>query len=565
MSDHGDKDIDVTEPTSSPSPDQPAPAAPPAAPFASPAPASAHNVADALFGPSTQTANAIDPTTLPTITTASLREALSDAGVIDDRAVVSLLGPDRKSAKIDRFELTLVQNNVLSVNTLAEYKARVSGRTAFELQSYSAVPVLPVDVARTTGALVVSRTPSAVAFVLDDPVAVERVAAALGSRNFEIWTITAPTFVRLFKELYTGEVAQNLPAVPDIYGVLDAMIEDGSSDLHLGVGEPPILRSSGDLMRLETQPVDQEWMKRSIEALTGDVGMHAVETRWDADAGFQYGIHKFRINAGADDRGYTLAIRRLSTEVPTMDKLNLPPAIRAFAELERGLVLVTGPTGSGKSTTLAAILSHIGVSQARHMITLEDPIEYKIPHRKGRVQQRELGKSFTSFSDGIRQSLRQDPDVVLVGEARDLETIRAAVTAAETGALVFATLHTYDAASTLGRIISQFSEGEQNQIRAQLAYVLKGVVSQTLVRSNTGGRVAAFEILVGTPAVSNNLRKPEGVANLRQVIVTGAGDGMQTLEFHLAQLVKRGLISQADAEFKARDTQEFYQYLNAGE
>lgn len=531
-------------------------------PEPTPAP-SGGSLADDLFGPSTSNAQSSIAGQLPTISAQALLDNLVETRVLSESSIVSLLGPARKGTTIDKLEMMLVKGNVISPATLAEHVSTVSGRQTFENSELAAVPVLPADVARQAAAIAIGRSPSTVAFVADDPAAVALVAEALGTKHFDIWLMTAPTFIEQFKALYKNEANRQLPPVPPIYDVLDEMIRQDSSDLHLGVGEAPIIRVNGELARFETQPVDNEWMKQSVTALTGEDGMKIVEERWDVDRGYRYGDVKFRVNAGADMAGYTMAIRKLSTDAPTMEKLNLPPAVRAFTELERGLVLVTGPTGSGKSTTLAAILGHIGLNQPRHMITLEDPVEYEIPSRVGRVQQREAGRSFTTFADGIRQSLRQDPDVVLVGEARDLETIRAAVTAAETGALVFATLHTYDAASTIGRIISTFPEGEQAQIRAQLAYVLKGVLSQTLVKTLNGGRVGAFEILVGTNAVANNLRKPDGAVGIRQVIVTGSKHGMQTIEFHLAQLVKQGIISQADGEYKARSVDEFYQYLNA--
>jgi twitching motility protein PilT len=226
-------------------------------------------------------------------------------------------------------------------------------------------------------------------------------------------------------------------------------------------------------------------------------------------------------------------------------------------------VLVTGPTGSGKSTTLAALLDHIARKQGRHLITLEDPIEYVFnAGPTSVVNQREHGASFTSFPDALRQALRQDPDVVLVGEMRDAATAQTAVTAAETGHLVFSTLHTYDAQSTVARLVSMYPEGEQDHAREKLAYILRGVVSQTLVpRANTTGRVAAMEIMTSTPAIANNLRNPQGIVHLRSTIQTSRKEGMQTMEMALADLVVRGVVSQEEAEFRARDIEEFRRYL----
>lgn len=305
-------------------------------------------------------------------------------------------------------------------------------------------------------------------------------------------------------------------------------------------------------------------MRSQIMSILGAEALEEVLRTHNRDAGYGYGSVRFRINVGADMHGRTMAIRRLPSRIPSFDDLGLPNSVRRFCDLERGLVLVTGPTGSGKSTTLAAILSHIALNQPRHILTLEDPIEFVLPSRKAVVHQREAKLSFTSFADGLRQSLRQDPDVILVGEARDPETIRAAVTAAETGALVFATLHTYDAAMAVGRIVSAYPEGEQEQVRSQIAGVLKGVVSQTLLPAVSGGRVGAFEVLVSTPGIVNNLRKVDGLLQLRQLIATGVKQGMQTMEMHLAQLVRRGLVTEAEAEFKARDNEEFHRHLAAG-
>lgn len=521
------------------------------------------NIGESLFGPAPKNDPAL-PHLEAKISAAKLLKKLTDEGILDNQQIISLLGHTRHSIKLDELERVLVDNSMLSIVKLAEYRTAITGYPSFETApTAQPLPVLDEGTVKKCAAIAVAAPNPTVAMILDDPVLIELLKEALQEESIDIWMITTPKFMELYRELYKGATEKSQPAVPDIFGIFDEMITRDSSDLHLGVGDQPRMRLDGALKPLETQLVDKQWMRQSIVSLLGQPGLEKVDTKFDADGGFRYGSEKFRINAGANSLGPTLAIRRLSSEIPTMDKLNLPSAIRNFTELERGLVLVTGPTGSGKSTTLAAVLSEIGVSQPRHMITLEDPIEYELPQRKGRVQQRELGSSFTSFSDGIRQSLRQDPDVILVGEARDMETIRAAVTAAETGALVFATLHTYDAASTIGRIINTFPEGEQAQIRAQLAYVLKGVVSQTLCQRTGGGRVAAFEILVGTNAVANNLRKIDGLNGLRQVIVSGAKDGMQTIESHLADLVRLGQITEDEARYKAREVGEFEQYLNA--
>ena len=247
--------------------------------------------------------------------------------------------------------------------------------------------------------------------------------------------------------------------------MFDEAVQREASDIHLSVSVPPTLRVDGSLIYLERAPLTEEWMRQQVVTLFGQESLEEVLTKYNRDGGFSYGPVRFRINVGADMNGLTMAIRRLPSRIPSFDDLGLPLAVRQFCELERGLILVTGPTGSGKSTTLACLLAHIALHQSRHVLTLEDPIEFVLPAKKSIVHQREHKLSFTSFADGLRQSLRQDPDVILVGEARDQETIRAAVTAAETGALVFATLHTYDAASSLGRIVSSYPAEEQEQVR----------------------------------------------------------------------------------------------------
>jgi twitching motility protein PilT len=259
-----------------------------------------------------------------------------------------------------------------------------------------------------------------------------------------------------------------------------------------------------------------------------------------------------------------MTLRKLPSVIPTFDDLSAPDAIRRFAELERGLVLVTGPTGSGKSTTLAAIINAIITGSARHVITLEDPIEFRFPtDRASLVNQREYGSSFSDFPEGIRDSLRQDPDVILVGEMRDKQTIAAALTAASTGHLCLGTLHTSDAPQTVARIVNAFDSSERDEVRAQLAQMLKGVVSQTLLpRAGNKGRVAAYEILVANPAIATNLRKVGGENALKQTMQTAAREGMVTLEASLASLVRRGVVRKDEAEFRAQDVEEFQRALD---
>lgn len=498
----------------------------------------------------------------PSISGRQMLDTFLEEGLLDESQMVSLLGAERHDASIDKVEMAVITKNALSLNDVLALKARLSGKPVLTDGAVEALPILPKAVAKATGALALDLPSPTIAIIEDLPENLERIAIALRRDDFAVWLLTAPQFLDLYRAAYSDTKSDLRPPTRDIFEVFDECIRLDASDIHLSVGAPPILRLAGALQPQHRQPLDQKWMRDNVELLLGPKALERALDRWDHDAGYSYGDVRFRINVGADVKGLTLAIRRLPSKIPSFDDLGLPAAVRKFASLERGLVLVTGPTGSGKSTTLASLLSHIGLNQPRHMLTLEDPIEFTLPARQSLIQQRELGSSFSSFADGLRQSLRQDPDVVLVGEARDRETIGAAVTAAETGALVFASLHTYDAASTLGRIISVYPEGEQEQIRNQLAYVLKGVVSQTLVPAISGGRIAAFEVLVSTPAVVNNLRKPDGLLQIKQTLATGQSHGMQTMEAHLAQLAKRGVVTVGDAEYKARDLDEFRRQLD---
>ncbi len=500
----------------------------------------------------------------PSISSDMILDVLLRDGVVDEQRLVQMLGADRHSGRIDTVEIALVRNDVISVPRLLALKSALSGMAVLEEGSFGILPILEQSVARSTGALVVDRPVPTVAFVEDLPMNLEKVAQTLGRRDFEVWLMTAPQFAELYRTIYQGGQTGRKQETRDIFEIFDEAITKEASDIHLSVNLPPMLRLDGSLVPMDRTPLSDEWIRNQVRNILGEPILEEVLRKHNRDAGYSYGPVRFRINVGADMHGLTMAIRRLPNRIPDFDTLGLPISVRRFADLERGLVLVTGPTGSGKSTTLATLLSHIAINQSRHILTLEDPIEFVLPAKKSIVHQREHGISFTSFADGLRQSLRQDPDVILVGEARDQETIRAAVTAAETGALVFATLHTYDAASSLGRIISSYPEGEQDQIRSQLAYVLKGVVSQSLVPAISGGRIAAFEVLLSTPGVMNNLRKVDGLLQIRQLISTGIKQGMQTMEMHLAQLVRRGLISEAEAEFKARDMDEFRRHLTTG-
>jgi twitching motility protein PilT len=334
--------------------------------------------------------------------------------------------------------------------------------------------------------------------------------------------------------------------------LLDSLWTMGGSDLLLTVGTPPRVRVDGELREVPGAagllPADTARMAESV--LTAEqCAVHAAGG--DIDFSFSW-RDTARIRGSAfRQRGSTaLALRLMPYQIPSFDELGLPEAVRRFATLDQGLVLVTGPTGSGKSTTVAAMIAWINVHRPLHVLTIEDPIEYVHRHQRAAVNQREVGLDTPSFADALRSALREDPDVLLVGEMRDLASIRFTLTLAETGHLVFATLHTNDTAQAVDRMVDVFPGDQQPQIRMQLMSSLTGIVHQRLVPRIGGGRVAAYEVLVATPAVRNLIR--EGRTNqLRNVIVTGQRDGMQTLEASLSALVKQGAISVADARSRS--------------
>ena len=318
-----------------------------------------------------------------------------------------------------------------------------------------------------------------------------------------------------------------------------------ASDVHISVNVPPVFRIHGELspQGASLRPQDTEMMARSI----------MKEDQWalfsqHGEIDFSYsvpGTTRLRVNVYRQRGCCSIAARLVPNSVPTLEMLRLPSVVGTFAQKPHGLVLVTGPTGSGKSTTLAALIRHINDSMNRHIITLEDPIEYLHAHNRSIIDQREIGLDTHGFAPALRAALRQDPDVILVGEMRDLETISTAITAAETGHLVFATLHTSDAISTIDRIIDVFPSSQQPQVRIQLASVLQGVVSQRLYKTKEGsGRVAALEILINTPAVSNLIRS-EKAHQIRSILQTNRAIGMQTMEMHVRELVNQGWLTES--------------------
>ncbi|WP_428909276.1 type IV pilus twitching motility protein PilT [Niallia sp. Krafla_26] len=331
--------------------------------------------------------------------------------------------------------------------------------------------------------------------------------------------------------------------------LLHFAFKNEASDLHITTGITPIVRINGKLKRIGVEKLTPEDTLRMAKEITTEVQFERFLNDGELDFSYSFqGICRFRVNMYRQRGSIGIVCRVINSEIPTIESLNLPPITKEFAKYPQGIILVTGPTGSGKSTTLAAIIDHINETQSKHILTLEDPIEYLHRHKNSIVNQREIGQDSQSFSIGLRAALRQDPDVILVGEMRDLDTIQTAITAAETGHLVLATLHTTGAAQTVDRIIDVFSAEHQQQIRTQLASTLVGVISQRLLPTADGsGRVAALEVLVSNYAVANLIRSNK-IHQIQTVLETGKSYGMQTMNMAVTQLVQKGIITRATAD-----------------
>jgi twitching motility protein PilT len=344
----------------------------------------------------------------------------------------------------------------------------------------------------------------------------------------------------------------------DITQLLAFTVKNHASDLHLSAGLPPMIRVHGDVRRLNVDPLDHPQVSAMLHDIMNDVQRKVYEQHLEVDFSFEIeGLARFRVNAYQQSRGAAGALRTIPSKIVSLEQLNAPKIFGELALKPRGLVLVTGPTGSGKSTTLAAMLNHLNESQYAHVLTVEDPIEFVHESKKCLINQREVGPHTHSFANALRSALREDPDAILVGELRDLETIRLAMTAAETGHLVLGTLHTSSAAKTVDRIIDVFPGEEKEMIRAMLSESLVAVISQTLCKLKDGtGRVAAHEIMIGTPAIRNLIREAK-VAQMYSVIQTGSSAGMQTLDQNLAELVRRNVISPGEARGKAKMPDNF--------
>jgi twitching motility protein PilT len=329
--------------------------------------------------------------------------------------------------------------------------------------------------------------------------------------------------------------------------LLTELWDRGGTDLLLTAGAPPLVRIDGALHRLERAPLRPEDVERMVQGVLTETQAAEYERVREIDFSFNWkGLARFRANAFHQRGSMGLALRLIPYRIPSFEELGLPPIVERFVKASQGLVLVTGPTGSGKSTTLAAMIDWINANRALHIVTIEDPIEYTHRHKRSAVNQREVGEDSLSFDRALRSALREDPDVLLVGEMRDLETIQIALTIAETGHLVFATLHTNDTAQALDRIVDVFPGERQGQIRVQLANSLAGIIYQQLLPKTGGGRAAAFEVLVATHAV-RNLIKEGKTRQLRNVVATSQKDGMQTIEASLSALVARGTVDYDEA------------------
>ena len=343
----------------------------------------------------------------------------------------------------------------------------------------------------------------------------------------------------------------------DITELLAFSAKQGASDLHLSAGMPPMIRVDGDVRRINLPALDHKEVHSLVYEIMNDKQRKDFEEFLETDFSFEVpGVARFRVNAFNHNRGAGAVFRTIPSKILTMDQLGMGQIFKDLSMVPRGIVLVTGPTGSGKSTTLAAMVDYINDTKYDHILTVEDPIEFVHESKKSLVNQREVHRDTLGFNEALRSALREDPDVILVGEMRDLETIRLALSAAETGHVVFGTLHTSSAAKTIDRIVDVFPAEEKEMVRSMLSESLQGVISQTLLKKNGGGRVAAHEIMMGTPAIRNLIREAK-VAQMYSAIQTGGALGMQTMDQCLQNLVSKGLITREVARDKAKMPENF--------
>ena len=343
----------------------------------------------------------------------------------------------------------------------------------------------------------------------------------------------------------------------DIKELMTFSVQQKASDLHLSAGLPPMIRVDGDMRRMELPALDHQQTQTMIYEIMTDKQRRVFEEKLELDFSFDLpGIARFRVNVFHQNRGIAAVLRNVPSVVSTLEDIGAPPLFSEIAKNPRGIVLVTGPTGSGKSTTLAAMINFINETQQAHIVTVEDPIEFVHESKKCLINQRELHRDTMGFSEALRSALREDPDVILVGEMRDLETIRLALTAAETGHLVFATLHTTSAAKTIDRVVDVFPAAEKEMVRSMLSESLRAVISQSLLKKKTGGRIAAHEIMICTPAIRNLIRENK-IAQMYSAIQTGHSFGMQTLDQCLQRLVAEDKIFIKEARENAQSKELF--------
>ncbi|TVO68729.1 type IV pilus twitching motility protein PilT [Denitromonas ohlonensis] len=344
----------------------------------------------------------------------------------------------------------------------------------------------------------------------------------------------------------------------DITELLAFSVKNQASDLHLSSGLPPMIRVHGDVRRINLPAMEHKDVHAMVYDIMNDGQRKHYEEFLEVDFSFSVpNLARFRVNAFNQERGAAAVFRTIPSKVLSLEELNAPKIFKEISDQPRGIVLVTGPTGSGKSTTLAAMVDYVNTNQYGHILTIEDPIEFVHEAKRCLINQREVARDTISFNNALRSALREDPDVILVGELRDLETIRLALTAAETGHLVFGTLHTSSAAKTIDRIVDVFPAEEKDMVRAMLSESLRAVIAQTLLKTKDGkGRVAAHEIMIGTPAIRNLIRENK-IAQMYSAIQTGQNVGMQTLDQCLADLVRRNMVSSAEARVRAQNKDNF--------
>nr|MBV6629192.1 type IV pilus twitching motility protein PilT [Oceanococcus sp. HetDA_MAG_MS8] len=343
----------------------------------------------------------------------------------------------------------------------------------------------------------------------------------------------------------------------DIAQLLTFGVKQGASDLHLSAGVEPMIRVDGDMRRINLPVLEHKEVHDMLYDIMNDRQRKAYDEHFETDFSFEIpGVARFRVNAFNQNRGAGGVFRTIPSKILTLEELNAPKIFEQIANTPRGIVLVTGPTGSGKSTTLAAMINYVNENHYAHVLTVEDPIEFVHTSKRCLINQREVHRDTLGFNEALRSALREDPDVILVGEMRDLETIRLALSAAETGHLVFGTLHTSSAAKTIDRVVDVFPAAEKEMVRSMLSESLRAVISQTLLKKVGGGRVAAHEIMLGNPAIRNLIRENK-VAQMYSAIQTGQRDGMQTLDQNLQDLVRRGVVTKDMARLKAANKADF--------